>query len=423
MKNVLWLLMGVLIPGTSWAVGAGGFANQVVGTKAMGMANAFSAVADDSSSVFFNPAGLAGLNGTIVTIGLAPHIPSSEYNASGSTTKMDGYHPVVPNLYVTTHQGENRWGFGFGVFAPYGLKTLWPGDGPFNTVTTESELKIPEYSPAVGFKANDKLSIGLGLVYARAEATLKSSLPVDLVNVGFGGSPAGAPNGEQIIEGDGDGFGVNSGILYCPVPAHSFALTYRSDIKVDLKGSLTWKGLSNESEAALGGTEYVSDVKTSITLPPSVTLGYAFKREKLTLSADAEWVGFSSYRTTDLRFPADSAITDSSVRHDFKDKWSVSGGANYKWNEMWETRAGYSYYPTVVPEGTWDPSIPDSNIHGYHAGGTMNLQSFGIDLSYSYFRYDTITINNNVGSEYLTTVNGTYKTAAHVISANVSYKF
>lgn len=423
MRRSMLVIGALILVRNGWAVGAGGFANQVVGTRAMGMANAFSAVADDSSSVFFNPAGLAGLDGTNFTVGLAPHFPSSEYNASGSTTKMDDFNPVVPNLYVTNHQGENRWGIGFGVFAPYGLKTLWPADGPFNTVTTESELKIPEYSPAVGFKANDKLSFGLGLVYARAEATLKSSLPVDLINVDLGGAATGAQNGEQIMEGDGDGFGVNTGILFRPVPAHAFALTYRSDIKIDLKGSLKWKGLSNESEAALGGTEYVTDVKTSITLPPSVTLGYAFKREKLTLAADAEWVGFSSYRTTDFRFPTESAIEDSTVRHEYKDKWSVSGGANYAWSKMWETRAGYSFYPAVIPEGNWDPSVPDSDTHGYHAGATMNLKSVGIDLSYSYFRYDTVTIDNTVGSDLFTTVNGTYKTSAQVVSANVSYRF
>ena len=47
MKKGLWLLGIMAVPGVSWAVGAGGFANQVVGTRARGMGNAFAAGAND----------------------------------------------------------------------------------------------------------------------------------------------------------------------------------------------------------------------------------------------------------------------------------------------------------------------------------------------------------------------------------------
>lgn len=424
MKKVLWLIGVMVVPGLSWAVGAGGFANQVVGTRAMGMGNAFSAVADDSSVVFFNPAGLAGLDGSSFSVGIAPHFPTSDYDGGTDTATMADYTPVVPNLYLTSRKADSRWAVGFGMFSPYGLKTVWPADGPFSRVTTESEVSIPQFSPAVGYKANDQWSFGFGVVYARASAELKSALPVELINADIGSHvPNGEPDGEQIVEGDGDGFGVNTGVLFRPTPAHSFALTYRSDLKVDLKGTLKWKGLSNESETVLGGTEYQTDVETSLTLPPSVTLGYAFRREKLTLAADAEWVGYSSYRSTDFDFPDTAAMGDTSARHEYKDKWSVSAGGNYALNEMWETRLGYSFYPAVIPEGTWDPSVPDSDTHGFHAGASLKIKSVGFDLSYSFFRYDTVTINNDVGSDYFTTVDGTYKTSAQVVSMNVSYKF
>lgn len=425
MRRSMLVFIVVILVRNGWAVGAGGFANQVVGTRAMGMGNAFSAVADDPSAVFFNPAALTTMDGTRATVGLAPHFPSSDYEGPSGGVHMDPYTPVVPNLYLTDHSPDKRWALGFGMFAPYGLHSLWPSDGPFRYVTTESDLQIPMFSPAVGVKVSDTLSFGMGLIYARAKAELKSALPVDLINQGdpFYGPPAGALDGEQIMEGDGDGFGVNTGVLFRPTPQHSFALTYRSDVKINLNGTVAWKGLSNESAAGFGGSEYVSDVESSITLPPSVTAGYAFRRAKLTLAADAEWVGYSSYRSTDLEFPAGSNFPYSSTPREYKDKWSVSGGANYALNEMWETRAGYSFYPAVVPEGTWDPSVPDSDTHGFHAGATMKVKSFGVDLSYSYFKYNTVTINNGVGSETLSTVNGTYKTSAQIVSANVSYRF
>ena len=49
MASLLVLAMGH----SAWAVGGGGFANQIVGTRALGMGNAFVAVADDPSTVFW----------------------------------------------------------------------------------------------------------------------------------------------------------------------------------------------------------------------------------------------------------------------------------------------------------------------------------------------------------------------------------
>lgn len=424
MKRFMASILVAILGTNVWAVGSGGFANQVVGTRALGMGNAFSAVADDSSAVFFNPAGLTQIERGEVSFGAAPHFPSSEYENAGATTKMDNFTPVVPNFYSALRLGSGPVTVGFGMFSPYGLKSLWPTDGSFEYQTTESNLTIPQISPVVAYKMSDKISFGAGVVFARGYATLKSALPVDLINQNdpFYGPPANAPDGEQIMEGDGHGFGVNTGVLFQPTKNHAFALTYRSDIKIDLKGTVTLKGLSNEMAVGYGGQEYSTDVKSSITLPPSVTLGYAFKIADWTCAVDGEWVGFSSYRSTQLDFPDTSLIEDKETRHEYKDAWSVSTGINYAWNKLWQSRAGYSYYPAVATQANWDPSVPDSATNGFHVGGSWTGAPVMVDLSYSYFLYNDITINNEVGSPF-TSVNGNYKTSAQVVSANVTYRF
>lgn len=426
MKRLIASVLVFAMGHSAWAVGGGGFANQIVGTRALGMGNAFVAVADDPSAVFFNPAGLTNVDGTNFSIGFAPHIPSLDYENGPVKSKVADYTPVVPNLYMTTRLADSPWAFGFGVYTHFGLKVVWPFDGPFNYVTTESDLVLPHFNPTVSYKVNDKLSVGGGLVYAMASAELKSALPIDGFNLALNPlATTGAADGEQIMDGDGDGFGATASVMYRPTENHSIGLTWRSDLKVDIKGDVLAKGFVNESQGYFGGTSYSTKIETSVTLPPSVILGYAYRKGKLTWALDGEWMGYSSYRTTEIDFETGSLLEPfaaAETRHEFKDAWSVGTGVNYVWNDTWQTRMGYTYYPNMSPEANWDPSVPDSSSNGLHIGGTWARKSFSLDLSYSYLNFKKARINNTVGNSVGVTVNGTYDVAVQIISMNLNYR-
>jgi len=67
-----YLVAGALALGLGSASAyAGGFQVPEMGIKAMGMGNAFTAVANDPSALWFNPAGISFQHGTAVTIGSA----------------------------------------------------------------------------------------------------------------------------------------------------------------------------------------------------------------------------------------------------------------------------------------------------------------------------------------------------------------
>lgn len=425
MKRLMACALTLALGHSAWAVGGGGFANQIVGTRALGTGNAFVAVADDPSAVFFNPAGLTNVEGTNISIGFAPHIPSVKYENGAVNSKVAGYTPVVPNLYVTTRLADSPWAFGFGAYTHFGLKVVWPFDGPFNYVTTESNLALPHFNPTVSYKVNDRLSLGGGLVYAQADAELKSALPIDGINVFLGGAPTGASDGEQILSGDGDGFGATASILYRPKENHSVGITWRSDLKVEVKGDIFAKGFVNESEVAFGGTSASTGIETAVTLPPSVLLGYAYRNGKLTWALDGEWMGFSSYRTTEIDLDSASpfaSLVPSEIRREYKDSWSLATGMNYAWNETWQTRLGYSYYPAMSLEANWEPGVPDSSCNGFHIGGTWAKKSLSLDLSYSILKFNKVSINNTVGNSVGVTVNGTYEAVVQVVSMNLNYR-
>ncbi len=344
---------------------------------------------------------------------------------------MANYTPVVPNLYATWRSYSERWAAGIGVNAPFGLKTIWPADGPLRYVTTDSDLRIVQYSPTIAFRVNDRFMVGGGIAYTTGKASLKSAVDVGGLNFVLSGGPfVAAPDGEQELEGNGDGVGADVGVLFKPKDGHAVAVSYRSDVKIGIKGKTHLRGLSNESAGLFGGDQYATDTKTTITLPPSVTVGYAYSPNKWTLAVDGEWVGYSSFHDTTLTFSGESDAnrlgvlgSNNPIPRLYKDKWSVGAGANYRWNDRWQSRAGYYFYPAVVGESTWDPSIPDSDTHGVNIGGSWVGHPVAFDFSYSYLRYQPRSINNNVGASAGTTINGKYKTSASIFSFNINYKF
>ncbi|HSO18754.1 MAG TPA: outer membrane protein transport protein, partial [Desulfosarcina sp.] len=91
------------------------------------------AAAQDASTIFFNPAGMALLSGNELQVGAHYIIPTAEFKDQGSTTVLgtpltggdggDGRNEaLVPNLFYR-HSFSDRWKAGIGITAPFGLTT------------------------------------------------------------------------------------------------------------------------------------------------------------------------------------------------------------------------------------------------------------------------------------------------------------
>lgn len=61
MKHLLLVALLVLAPRISWAAESASFLNIGVGARGLGMGGAYTALTDDASGLYWNPAGLAGL--------------------------------------------------------------------------------------------------------------------------------------------------------------------------------------------------------------------------------------------------------------------------------------------------------------------------------------------------------------------------
>ncbi len=148
---------------------AGGFYIPEQGVKATGMGNAFAAIADDPSALWFNPAGISFQQGVALQLGSDFIAPENDYTLNGTTYNAKKEVFIVPHAYVV-YGSDSDWTFGFAVNSPFGLATDWTDSGaPFSLASagadgvTFSQIEAIHYNPNLAYKVNDNVSVAAGI--------------------------------------------------------------------------------------------------------------------------------------------------------------------------------------------------------------------------------------------------------------------
>ncbi|NLV24052.1 MAG: transporter [Deltaproteobacteria bacterium] len=410
-NNVLVLILTVLFVGAvSNAFGAG-FHIHDQGAKAMGMANAFVAQADDPSALFYNPAGIAFQEGSQISLGVTTiMVPETEFKGStrlGTTTinnvneKARGDVFFPPNLYIT-HSLENvPLSFGIGFNSIYPLAKRWKSTSPFRDEIKEIAIKPFNVQPTVAYRFDKwNLSVAAGIDYTYAMVWLEKSPYMGATGLG-----------DMEIEGDGDGWGYNFGILWKPIKQVSIGAAYRSEIKLDIDGDADFA-------SPLPGMSFSGDASTSITLPDTWSFGIAYKPiERLTLEFDVDRFGWSSYDELKIKFDSRSTLgSQSAAAKDWDDCWAYRFGIQYSVTDNLDIRAGYAYDETPQPEKTVGPELPDADRHNYTVGLGYKVGKATFDVAYMFVDFKDRKVDNHIQT-------GTYKSEAHLFAANLTYRF
>lgn len=403
------------------AVGANGLSAQVVGARALGMGNAYVGMADDPTANFLNPAGLTQLEGWQATLGLSPTLLTSDYSAPGKSESLKQSWTVLPNFFLTGKLND-RLSVGFGIHVPYGLGTEWSKTGNMRYVATKSNLGTLLYNPNVAYNLSDKITLAAGVDYLQIlDATLESQ-----VNFGLGGS-----DGSQKLKGDGGSWGYNIAALWKPFAKHSFGASYRSQQKTKIKGDLSLTNIDPIVAGALSlpVTDYSASVETEIPFAQTLILGYSFRpSDKWVWNFDYEWTDWSKFKQFKVNSndPVLVALNATApIDYSWKDCHSVALGTEYTMPNQLKLRGGYSYYTSVVPERTWNPSLPENNVHNLSIGAGYPIKKVTLDFAYFVDWYENRKVDSAVGDAQTVpaSIDGTYKTKIHVIALSATYKF
>jgi len=394
---------------------AGGFQINEHGAKAMALAGAFTGLANDPSAVFFNPAGLSQLHGTQILLGTTVISPKASFRGpSPSITEYSMQSQVFTpiNAYFT-HQFSDKFVVGLSVNNQYGLGTKWDKNWVGKYLAVDTEIRTFFFTAVFSYKITDDLSIAAGPVYASGDVRIErfSSL---------------APfNGDIYVKlnGTATAWGVTGGIFYKPDKSFSVGISYRSQVKFDFTGDSKAEGAPAALIAA--GKIPNDNISASLTTPRNVTFGLAFMpAEKLTITADLQYVGWSSYDELNVDFESPNFEDLAAPRH-YSDSFIHRLGAEYYVSDAIDLRGGILYDSNPVKDGLLDPSLPDANRWGFNLGLGLDLtKSLSLDLAYMFLRFDERTITNSQISYTAgdTPFNGTYNSSAHLFGVNISYK-
>jgi len=410
-RNIL--LVSMLFAGISTAQ-AGGYMVGEMSSRATGMASAFTAVADDASAAWHNPAGVAFTTGKQLMLGGDVILTSNDFAANASnplptaTSKAKNGTFFIPHAYFTYWDEGSSLGASLSINSPFGLETDWPATGVFASKNTFSRINMVMVNPSVIFKASDQLSFAVGVDYAYLNK-------VDLNNT------------VQLLSGKGDGWGGNASIFY-KGDGFNFGVTYRSKIKIDIKNGLITGG---PALAGLGLAGVTTTGNTSLTLPDQVNVGFAFMpNDHWTLSFDADWVNWKTFKEINIQYTPSTlstVLTTGTNVNIIPENWKATvdlrAGAEWKYLPNMRARFGYIFSPTPIKDVDFSPSIPGNDRHIVSIGhGYDFTPDTTLDLAYAYVYINKREQTQSTGGTN-TLKNGTYKGNAHILMASINHSF
>lgn len=413
---------------------AAGF--QLLEQNASGIGNAYAgsaAVAENASTIFFNPAGMTQLQSREISLGASAIHTSYKFSDTGSSSGVlrgdgndGGGWGFVPNAYMSMQVAKD-WYVGLGIGAPFGLKTEYDNPWIGAAQSIKFDIKTININPSVAWRVNDVVSLGFGLNWQRLEAEYVRA--VGILSSGLAGSTA-------TLNLDGDAWGWNAGALFNLGPATKVGVSYRSSIEHDLDGdvAITSNGTAtaNGTTALLNAGGASSNTKASIKLPDTFILSATHKlNDRVELLGDISWTGWSSIPKVDIirTSGALSGQTAQTLDTEFRDTWRVAIGTNYQLNDAWKLKFGLAYDQTPVPGAQHRlVSLPDNDRTWFSIGAQYKpSKSTTVDIGAAYLYVKDSEINNNQTStnpqQNRGLVKGDYDASAMVFGAQFSMAF
>jgi long-chain fatty acid transport protein len=398
---------------------AAGF--QLLEQNASGLGNAYAgsaAVAENASTIFYNPAGMTQLKDREFSAGLAAVGTSFKFSDSGSSVGLlagsgngsdAGGWGFVPNGYLSWALSKDLY-LGVGVGAPFGLKTDYGNPWLGAAQATSFDIKTYNINPSVAYRVNEMVSLGAGLNWQR--------LTADYTRLAAVVSPTTVASPVKLTL-EGESLGWNVGGLFAVSPTTRLGVSYRSAVSYDVSGNI---GVSGPS-AAFNNSQS-SGAKASLKLPDVFIFSATQKlSDKWQMLGDVSWTGWSSLPKIDV-LRASGALAQT-LDTDFRDTWRLALGANYQYNNAVKLKYGIAFDQTPVKNSaTRLVSLPDSD-RTWFSFGTQWVPSTGstVDFGISYLYINDPSIDNNQAAAGRGRVTGTYKDSAWILGLQYSHAF
>jgi long-chain fatty acid transport protein len=420
--------------GTASPVHASGYLVPEMDAEAWAQSEAWAARARGPSAIFYNPAGLTQIDGFEFSGGTTLIQLKSKFTGpaplSFETETTNGLAP--PSHAFLGYKLGDSIAIGIGVHTSFGLIVEWPQAWPDNThfgafEIQKVDLRTYNINPTIAYAVNENLSFGVGLQWVLSKATLDNETDLSPLAAALH-LPGLSPLGLELKANNGGGnFGFDVGLLY-KTDKFGLGVSYRGPVTLKLDGDANFTiaptGIP-PIDAALNALFPDQKGSTEVPLPNLVMGGVAYRpSDKTEVEFDVNWASWSDFDKLTIDFSQNTfvpgtqipVLADRTIRQDWKNGFTYRLGGSYDVSDDVELRLGGIYDPTVIPDSTLRPLLPEADRYGVNAGVGFKLGNVDLDLAYLFLTTKERTTTTNIEG-----FNGTYNTHAHLFGVTFSF--
>ena len=308
-----------------------------------GVANPTNTHGADSS--WTNPAGMTGLQEDTIFGGMQIILPKVEFDpsfVSPGTMGSDGGNagdPIVAPSFFYVNKLSEDLRFGFSVAGTMGGGVDYGDNFIGRYAVSKVELGAIALSPSLGYRVNDRLSVGAGvsIVYSR----LDQDIMLDPAVVP-GGTTNGLDGKLKIEEATDWGYQPFLGMTYQLSDRAMLGVVYRAEMDVELEGDVKVRNLNLPVLA--------DSIDIDWDNPQTLQAGLKYQLDdKNTLLLNAGWQEWSAFSKNTMAFSGGLVNPVAVIDRKFDDTWHAGIAFAHSEGDH-GTTIGFSYESSPVDD-------------------------------------------------------------------------
>lgn len=422
------LILGCLLAAN--AAQAAGMIFPDRGARPMSRGGAFTAGPPSLQHTYYNPANLAGLNGTHFLIDMGFIWTQTDFTRAADLVSPSGYPTVkniappmwIPSLFVGSSFGLEGFFLGFGMYGPYAGDRGYDSTGPQRYSIIWLDLWEAVYQLSAAYSPWPWLRVGLGLqiIDTRLSQAQKLTTYSGMENTG----PREYLYNDitTTIEAR-EWKNVNAliGLQFLPLDWLQIGVALRPPMEIDAPATMKVElpAFREGSDAYLFGDASIEvqgdETKLKLSTPLVLRTGFRFlPLEDLDIEFDFVWerwdtadevsVKVEGITITGVRVIDEFEVADVTVPQNWNSAFSFRLGGSYRVLDPWLTIHAGTYFETsAVPDETASVAVYDYHKFGLAFGASVGLPWIDLCLDVGYLH--VFFLDRTVSSSTLRQIN------------------
>ncbi|HXU71923.1 MAG TPA: outer membrane protein transport protein [Polyangia bacterium] len=448
-RPLVVVLTSLLVSSSAWA---GGMFLPFRGARATGRAGAMTAGVDDASALYYNPAGLADIDGWSFLIDGGLVLQSAGYDRvdSGGNPQphVSGQMNVLPlptiALTYKPPQIRGKWlTLGLGVWVPYLGIDSWPTNGPqrYSNISINGSL-LGVVELAASFRIKDWFWLGVGLenmilhFHSRLMLSACSELNCAPEDPGF----------DTLTQVDTDSAFTPSGVVGAIFAFQKIRAGINVQLPFFVRSSGTVASRLPTDPFFANSEVHGSAISVDFNLPLTVRLGLEYRpldRLRLELDMDYEaWSMQKDFKITPHNVYISGVpgignyyLNPLTLQRGMQDTFAVHLGAEAtiikKRVGGMILRAGWALETSATPDETASVLTPDALRNVISIGGGLVLGPVRLDAGYAHVFFADRTVTDSQSFQLnpiqpalaVPVGNGRYTISADVLTAGLEARW